>query len=112
MTREEKIISEAKKYYKDDINCYDAFLYGVEFAEDNQWISVEEDLPCNNPNNIHFGFTNRVFAIDDNKNIFIAYMKKDRNNKWVWCSDDNFDLSHIITHWMPIPKLENNDDKN
>ena len=72
---------------------------------ESPWISVEENLPCNNPNNIHFGFTNKVFVIDSNKNIFIAYMKKNKNNKWVWCSDDNFDLSHIITHWMPIPEL-------
>ena len=48
---------------------------------------------------------NGLFAIDDNKNIFIAYMKRNKNNEWVWCSDDNVDLSHIITHWMPIPKL-------
>lgn len=33
MTREEQIIAEAKKYYSKDINCYDAFLHGVEFAE-------------------------------------------------------------------------------
>ena len=81
-----------------------AFLEGAKFALENQWIGVEENLPCNNPNNIHFGFTNKVFVIDSNKNIFIAYMKKNKNNKWVWCSDDNFDLSHIITHWMPIPE--------
>lgn len=70
---------------------------------ESPWISVEEDLPCNNPNNIHFGFTNKVFAIDYNKNIFIAYMTK-YNNKWIWCRDDNFNLSYIITHWMPIPE--------
>lgn len=29
MTREEQIASEAKKYYPNDINCYDAFLHGV-----------------------------------------------------------------------------------
>ena len=33
MTREEQIISEAKKYYSDSINCYNAFLHGVEWAE-------------------------------------------------------------------------------
>ena len=82
--------------------------YGLDVATSNPilpWINVNDDLPCNNPNNIHFGFTNKVFVIDSNKNIFIAYMKKNKNNKWVWCSDDNFDLSHIITHWMPIPEL-------
>lgn len=72
---------------------------------DNQWISVEDDLPYNNPNNIHFGFTNKVLVMDDNKNVFIAFMKKYKDGKWVWCNDNNFDLSHLITHWMPIPEL-------
>ena len=82
--------------------------YGLDVADSDPispWISVDEDLPYNNPNNIHFGFTNKVFVIDDNKNIFIAYMKKYKNNKWVWCSDENIGLSHILTHWMPIPEL-------
>ena len=33
MTREEQIISEAKKYYSDSINCHNAFLHGVEWAD-------------------------------------------------------------------------------
>ena len=84
-----------------------SFEAGAKWADANPkspWISVENGLPYNNPNNIHFGFTNKVFAIDENKNIFIAYMTK-YYNKWVWCRDDNFNLSYIITHWMPIPKL-------
>ena len=86
------------------------FQYGAQWADANPkspWISVDEDLPYNNPNNIHFGFisfTNRVLTTDGKINIFIAYMKN-INNKWVWHSDDNFDVSHIITHWMPFPKL-------
>ena len=80
-----------------------AFIEGANFVLNNQWISIKDDLPCNNSNNIHFGFTNKVFAIDYNKNIFIAYMTK-YNNKWIWCRDDNFNLSYIITHWMPIPE--------
>ena len=31
--REEQIIAEAKKYYYDDINCHNAFLHGVEWAD-------------------------------------------------------------------------------
>ena len=83
---------------------------GLETANNNpKWIDVEEDLPCNNHNDIHFGFTNYVLAIDEDKNIFIAFMRKDKNDKWVWCSDDDYDLSYrIITHWMPIPKLPDN----
>ena len=98
MTIQEKIQKKAEGFGK----LAPVFLEGAEFALNNQWISVDEDLPCNNPNNIHFGFTNKVFAIDYNKNIFIAYMTK-YNNKWVWCRDDNFDLLYIITHWFPIP---------
>ena len=101
MTVQEKIQKKAEEFGK----LTSVFLEGTKFALENQWISVKENLPCNNPNNIHFGFTNKVFVIDSNKNIFIAYMKKNKNNKWVWCSDDNFDLSHIITHGMPIPEL-------
>lgn len=33
MTRDEQIIAEAKKYYSDSINCYNAFLHGVEWAD-------------------------------------------------------------------------------
>ena len=80
------------------------FLEAADYALNHQWISVEEDLPCNNPNNIHFGFTNKVLVMDNNKNTFIAFMKKYKDGKWVWGSDDNFDLSHLITHWMPIPE--------
>ena len=80
---------------------------GLSIADSNpKWISVKDDLPCNNPNNIHFGFTNRVLATDG-KNISIACMKKNKNNKWVWCNVNSFELSHVTTHWMPILKLPN-----
>ena len=39
MTREEKIISEAKKYYSGDIKCYNAFLYDTDFADNNPDLS-------------------------------------------------------------------------
>lgn len=45
MTREEQIASEAKKYYPDDINCYYAFLHGVEWAgkhSANVWHNASE----------------------------------------------------------------------
>ena len=35
MTREEQIISEAKKHYYDDINCHNSFLHGVEWADEH-----------------------------------------------------------------------------
>ena len=46
MTREREIIREAKKYYSDNIKCYDAFLHGVEFADrhpENIWHDASEE---------------------------------------------------------------------
>lgn len=34
MTREEEILSKAKKYYSDSINCHNAFLHGVKYREE------------------------------------------------------------------------------
>ena len=50
---QEKIQKKAEGFGK----LAPAFLEGAKFALNNQWISVDEDLPCNNPINIHFGFT-------------------------------------------------------
>ena len=33
MIDDKLVIQEAKKYYSDNINAFDAFLHGVEFAE-------------------------------------------------------------------------------
>ena len=35
MIRDEQIIAEAKKHYYDDINCHNAFLHGVEWADEH-----------------------------------------------------------------------------
>lgn len=46
MNREEQIISEAKKHYSDSINCHNAFLHGVEWADEhpaNVWHSADEE---------------------------------------------------------------------
>ena len=106
MTREEQI-SIASCAYGSRGSSID-FTVGAKWADSNPkspWISVEDDLPCNNPNNIHFGFTNNVLAIDDKNNTFIAHMKKDKDNKWVWESTHDFAFLNLITHWIPIPKL-------
>lgn len=105
MTVEDKIISEAKKYYKEDIKCYDAFLHGVEFAENNQWISVKDDLPCNHKELLHKNNNTKRVLVIDNGYPNVGEMFKMRNGSWGWL------FSRKITHWMPIPKFENNDDK-
>lgn len=106
MTREDQI-SMASCAYGSRGSSID-FTVGAKWADAHPispWISVEEDLPCNNPNNIHFEFTNTVLVIDDENNTFIAFMVKDKDNKWRWDSADNFAFLHHITHWMPIPEL-------
>ena len=108
MTREEQINKEAYRQEKLVDMDVESFIAGAKWADANSkftWISVEEDLPCNNPNNIHFGFTNTVLVIDAENNTYIAFMVKDEDNKWSWDSADMFAFLHHITHWMPIPKL-------
>ena len=106
MTREEQI-SIASCAYGSRGSSID-FTVGAKWADSNPkspWISVEDDLPCNNPDNIYFGFTTSVLAIDDKNNTFMAFMMKGKDNKWVWDSSHGFAFLHYITHWMPIPKL-------
>lgn len=117
MTREEEITQAANKDFeieavdmRDDLDFYKVYRAGVIYGENHPkspWISVKDDLPYDNPNFIHFGFTNRVLVRDKKGNLFVAYMKKNKDNKWIWCNDidNNFDLLSDITHWMPIPKL-------
>lgn len=52
MIREEQIISEAKKHYSDSINCHNAFLHGVEWADAhpaNVWHDYSEESKWNEP---------------------------------------------------------------
>ena len=77
-----------------------AFIEGAEFALNNQWISVEEDLPCNH---------DELFINDDKKetktvlSIINGYIMMSRmykpKRKWRWDSEEQ------PTHWMQIPEL-------
>ena len=95
MTLNEKIQKKAEGYGK----LAPAFLEGADFALNNQWISVEEDLPCNH---------DELFINDDKKEtktvlsiingyIMLSRMYKPKH-KWHWDSEEP-------THWMPIPEL-------
>ena len=95
MTIQERIQKKAEGYGK----LAPAFLEGTEFALNNQWISVEEDLPCNHE---------ELFINDDKKetktvlSIINGYIMMSRmykpKHKWHWDTDEP-------THWMQIPKL-------
>lgn len=125
MTREEQIKKQADIYTDDssnyaewsddggwsDTNDIDlvekAFIEGAKWADANPkspWISVDEDLPCNHEELIHYSSTNNVLVIDDQQNTFITFMNKYKD-EWIWDSTNNFVFLPLITHWMPIPKL-------
>ena len=78
------------------------FLEGAKFALENQWISVEEDLPCNHEELITTeGYykkeTINVITIDKYGNIEDNYMILYDDDKWEWKYD--------ACYWMPIPEL-------
>ena len=96
MTLQDKIQKKAEGYGQ----LAPAFLEGAKFALENQWISVEDDLPCNHeelidPNKPYFTFY--VLALLADSFPHITKMVKSSTGEWVWTSD--------VIHWMPIPKL-------
>ena len=96
MTLQEKIQKKAEGYGQ----LAPAFLEGAKFALENQWISVEDDLPCNHEELIDPGkpyFTVFVLALWADGFSNFTKMLKSRTGEWGWTSD--------VTHWMPIPQL-------
>ena len=89
MILQEKIRKKAEGFGK----LAPAFLEGAEFALNNQWISVEDDLPCNHdelkPNSYA---TYKVIVLLNDGRIRETYMFYD---KWV-------QYGKKITHWKPF----------
>ena len=79
------------------------FLEGAKFALENQWISVEDDLPCHHEELIcgtevsEGTETVEVFARNEHGDIWDDYMIYE-NGKWRW---NDFEPSY----WMIAPKL-------
>ena len=95
MTQQEKIQKKAKEFGK----LAPVFLEGAKFALENQFVSVEDDLPCNhkellNPDDKRD--TSCVVAIIHG-HIVLSRMYK-LYGKWYWENNEP-------THWFPIPKL-------
>ena len=82
------------------------FLEGAKFALENQWISVEDDLPCSHlelicwPEIDEGTETITVFARSEYGDIWSDYMVY-KNSKWRW---NNFEPAY----WMIVPKLLKN----
>lgn len=107
MTIQEKIQKKTEEYGE----FAQVFLEGAEFALNNQWISVEDDLPCNHEELIENEYYTKkvlvVLAWDDDsskKHIEICNMCNkigSFNTDWYW---QNKAYYHVV-YWMPIPEL-------
>lgn len=96
MILQEKIKQKAEGFGK----LAPVFLEGAKFALENQWISVDEDLPCNHKELIceNGSDTKRVIVIESGGYHF-DLMTLSNNGKWKWL------YSFHPTHWIPIPEL-------
>ena len=94
MIIQEKIQKKAEGFGK----LAPVFLEGAEFALNNQWISVEDDLPCNHKELLNLSdkrYTLYMAAII-HSHITMSRMCK-MDGKWQWQNDEP-------THWFPIPE--------
>ena len=95
MILQEKIQNKAERFGK----LAPVFLEGAKFALENQWIKVEDDLPCNHE---------ELISLDDKRDttyvvaLVHGYIILSRmceiDGKWQWENDEP-------THWFPFPKL-------
>lgn len=93
MTRDEDVIIEAKKYYRNGIKCYDAFLHGVEWADEhpiNMWHDANEEPRLN-----------QWFLAQIGDNAFDTFvMEMNKNEDWKeWSNGVN------IKRWAYIKDL-------
>lgn len=96
MILQEKIKKKAEGYGK----FAPVFLEGAKFVLENQWISVDEDLPCNHKELIDEDGDSQITKViivryKDNSVAFARMVKHE--GQWKFLGR--------VTHWMPIPKL-------
>lgn len=92
MTREEQIISEAKKHYYDSINCHNAFLHGVEWADEhpaNVWHDASEMPKEEEWILVQFGEDcyDTLVLCDLAAELFYARCKKYGDIRWAYIND-------------------------
>ena len=96
MILQEKIQKKAEGFGK----LAPAFLEGAKFALENQWISVEDDLPCNHEELLDLLHTKFVITINSKRTVELNYMIEGLNG-WEWAFKKYYD----ILYWMRIPEL-------
>lgn len=75
------------------------FKDAVDFALSNQWVSVDEELP--EDNRMVMAHISDINIIPD-LSYCMAYYE---NGAWQFPDDYYYDCK--VTHWMPIPKFNN-----
>ena len=102
MTLQEKINNKAEEFGQ----LAPVFLEGAKFALENQWISVEDDLPCNHDSLLikclpyNSKLTKPVLTLVDDDSYQVCDMFINEEGKWEWS------YNGTVSYWMPIPKLE------
>lgn len=98
MTLQEKIQKKAEGYGK----LATVFLEGAKFAlENHQFISVDDDLPCNHKELLsNDSATNFVVAIVnfDIEIKFVIVRMYRNSNIWTWWTNGE------VLYWFPIPE--------
>lgn len=101
MLIQEKIQKKAEEFGK----LATAFIEGAKFALKNQWISVEDKLPCDDKDMVIEFIkdvelrTKKVVVLLEDGFIDITYMYNFLPHGWHW------NINDVITHWFPIPEL-------
>ena len=89
------------------------FLEAADYALNNQWISVDDDLPCHHEELMEsicqlddrlIYETKRVFVRCSDNSLTTAHMIN-FYNRWKWYPDDI-----DVKHWMPIIDLKEEED--
>ena len=93
MTPQEKIQKKSEGYG----HLAPVFLEGAKFVLENQWISVDDDLPYKHKELITENRTITVITYHKTEVIMDNYMFYE-NGKWEW-------LMGNPCYWFPIPKL-------
>ena len=101
MLIQEKIQKKAEEFGK----LAPAFIEGAKFALENQWISVEDKLPCDDKDMVIEFIkdvelrTKKVVVLLEDGFIDVTYMYNFLPHGWHW------NINDVITHWFPIPEL-------
>ena len=82
------------------------FIRGAEWSDENpknQWISVDDYLPCNNGAFMDWAFKNctRQMLVKCKDGVVHLERMANLQGKWQWRG-----LNDDITHWMPIPEFK------